>query len=72
MAKKKTKNLTKMSLVEKAEEALKVAVAKVIAENKRLGIPLVIWRDGKVVHVPSEELEVSEVKENYKTVKKNK
>jgi len=61
-----------MSLVEKAEAALKAAVAKVIAENKRLGIPLVIWRDGKVVHVPPEELVVREVKGNYKTVKKNK
>jgi len=41
-------------------------------ENKRLGIPLVIWRDGKVVHVPPEELVAVEVKGNYKTVKKNK
>ena len=41
-------------------------------ENKRLGIPLVIWREGKVGHVPSEELEGREEKGNYKTVKKNK
>jgi hypothetical protein len=41
-------------------------------ENTRLGIPLVIWRYGKVVHVPPEELVAVEVKGNYKTVKKNK
>ncbi|MCX5903669.1 MAG: hypothetical protein NTV89_09430 [Proteobacteria bacterium] len=55
-----------MSLVKKAEEALKAAVAKVIEENKRLGIPLVIWRNGKVVHVPPEELEVREPKAKYR------
>ena len=61
-----------MSLVEKAEAALKDAVAGVIQEHKQLGLPLVIWRNGKVVHVPPEELEVRETKRNYKTVKKNK
>jgi len=69
---KKVKNLTKMSLVEKAEEALKDAVAGVIQEHKQLGLLLVIWRNGKVVHVPPEELEVRETKRNYKTAKKNK
>jgi len=61
-----------MSLVEKAEEALKAAVAKVIKEHKQLGLPLVIWRDGKVVHVPPEELEVREARGTFKKVKKNK
>jgi hypothetical protein len=69
---KKAKNLAKMSLVEKVEEALKAAVAKVIAENKRLGLPLIIWRDGKVVHVPPEELEVKEPKAKYRISGKRK
>jgi hypothetical protein len=46
---KKVNNLSKMSLVEKAEVALKDVVAGVIEEHKRLGLPLVIWRDGKVI-----------------------
>ena len=28
------------------------------ARHKALGIPIVIWRDGKVVEVPPEEIEV--------------
>jgi len=56
----------------KVEKAMKQAVAKAIAENKRLGIPLVIWRDGKVVHVPPEELEVRESKSEYRVSGKRK
>lgn len=33
-----------------AEEALKEAVAEVIADHKRTSDPIVIWRNGKVVH----------------------
>ena len=29
-----------------------------LARHKALGIPVVIWRDGKVVEVPPEEIEV--------------
>ena len=69
---KKPKYLAKLSLVEKVEEALKAAVAKAIAENKRLGIPLVIWRNGKRVLVPPEELEVREPKSEYRVSSKRK
>jgi len=41
-----------------ALQALREAVADVIAEHKRLGLPLVIWRGGKVVHISAEEAEV--------------
>ena len=61
-----------MSLVEKAEAALKDAVAGVIQEHKQLGLPLVIWRNGKVVHVPPEELEVRESKAKYRSGGKRK
>jgi hypothetical protein len=42
----------------KAEMALKEAVAEAIAEHKLRGHPIVVWRDGKVVTVPPEEIKV--------------
>lgn len=44
-------------LREEALQALREAVAGVIAEHKRLGLPLAIWRDGKVVEISAEEAE---------------
>jgi membrane-bound ClpP family serine protease len=55
-----------------AEEALKKAVADVIAEHKRTGEPLVIWRDGKVVKIPADQLEVREAQTEYSEEKKSK
>ena len=49
--------LARMSWHERATRALVEAVAGVIAEHKRLGRPLAIWRDGKVVHISPEEAE---------------
>ncbi len=40
-----------------ALQALREAVADVIAEHKRLGMPLIVWRDGKVVEISPEEAE---------------
>jgi hypothetical protein len=40
-----------------ALQALREAVAGVIAEHKRIGMPLIIWRDGKVVAISPEEAE---------------
>ena len=36
--------------------ALREAVAQAIEDHRRTGDPLVMWRDGKVVLVPAEEL----------------
>jgi hypothetical protein len=44
-------------LRKEALQAFREAVAKVIAEHKRLGMPLSIWRDGGVVHISAEEAE---------------
>jgi hypothetical protein len=44
-------------LHEEAIEALREAVADVIAEHKRLGLPLVVWREGKVAKITPEEAE---------------
>jgi hypothetical protein len=46
------------SMAFRAEEALKKAVAKAIADHKRMGDPIVIWRDGNVVKIPAEQIEV--------------
>ncbi|HBB16113.1 MAG: hypothetical protein A3J94_13360 [Syntrophus sp. RIFOXYC2_FULL_54_9] len=44
----------------KAERALKEAVAEALAEHKRQGNPIVVWRNGKVVRIPPEEIIVPE------------
>jgi len=49
-------NILDLPLEERALMALEAAVEKVIEEHAREGLPLYIWRDGKVVAVPVEEL----------------
>jgi hypothetical protein len=49
-------NVLELPLQERAFMALQAAVEKVIEEHIREGLPLYIWRDGKVVAVPAEEL----------------
>ena len=44
----------------RAEEALVKAVAKAIAEHKRAGHPIVVWRDGRVVKIPADQIEIRE------------
>jgi predicted ABC-type ATPase len=38
-------------------EALRIAVAEAIEEHRRMRRPIAIWRDGKVVKIPPEEIE---------------
>jgi hypothetical protein len=45
-------------LHEEALKALRDAVWDVIQDHKRHGIPLIWWRDGKIVHVPPEQAEI--------------
>ena len=40
------------------QRALQQAWANTLVRHKRLGNPIVVWRDGKVVWVPAEEIEV--------------
>jgi hypothetical protein len=51
--KKRTQTLT-----QKAMQALTDAVAKAVAEHRRRGIPLAVWRNGRAVSVPATELAV--------------
>lgn len=49
-------NVLELPLIERAEMAFKVAVEKVMEEHARLGLPIYVWRDGKVVEIPADEL----------------
>ncbi len=42
----------RLSILDKAEAAMKKAVKKVVADHKRTGRPLAIWEDGRVKKVP--------------------
>ena len=49
-------DVLELPLLERAEMAMKAAMERVIEDHIREGLPLYIWRDGKVVAVPPEEL----------------
>ncbi|MGO9271978.1 MAG: hypothetical protein ACLQOO_17220 [Terriglobia bacterium] len=51
-------NVLELPLEQRAEMAFKAAVEKVIVEHARLGLPMYIWRDGKMVELSPEELRV--------------
>jgi hypothetical protein len=50
-------NVLELPLEERAFMALKAAVEEVIVEHARQGLPIYIWRDGKVVELSPEELQ---------------
>jgi hypothetical protein len=49
-------NVLDLPLEQRAEMALKAAVEKVIVEHAQRDLPIYIWRDGKVVEIPPDEL----------------
>jgi hypothetical protein len=53
---KPSQSVLELPLAERVLIALKAAVEKVTEEHVREGLPLYIWRDGKVVAVPADEL----------------
>ncbi len=60
------KKLKSSSLwVRQAHEAFRRAVAEAIAEHRRNGVPIAIWRDGKVVRIPAEQIQVREPEVEY-------
>jgi len=61
------KNLFEMPMAMRAEKALKKAVARAIADHKRTGDPIVVWRDGRVVKIPADQIEIREPEAEYKT-----
>ena len=61
----KKRKRTPSLLAYRAEEALQKAVAEAIAEHRRKGIPIAIWRNGKVVRIPADQIEVREPQVEY-------
>jgi hypothetical protein len=53
---KPSKHVLSLPLEERAEIAFKAAVAKAIDENARLGLPVYVGREGKVIELSSDEL----------------
>ncbi len=53
---KVSKKVLRLPLEKRAEIAFKVAVAKAIEEHSRLGLPVDIWRNGKVVELSPNEV----------------
>lgn len=51
--------------VYQAHEAFRRAVAEAIAQHRRNGVPIAIWRDGKVVRIPPDQIEVREPQVEY-------
>lgn len=48
-------------------EAMESAIRQALRMHKLLGQPIVIWRDGKVVWVPADEIELPEEKNGKPT-----
>ena len=53
-----------------AEKAFKEAVAEAINEHRRNGVPIAVWRNGKVVLVPPSQMMVREPQAEYLVSKK--
>jgi hypothetical protein len=61
----KKKRRTSSLLAYRAEEALRKAVAEAIAEHRRNRVPIAVWRDGKVVRIPADQIAVREPQIEY-------
>jgi hypothetical protein len=48
-----------LPLAERGEIAFRAAVAKVVKQHRQAGIPLAIWRNGKVALVPAGKVKAS-------------
>ena len=51
-----SKDVEGLTVAERADRALREAFAKAVEEHRRAGVPLVIWRDDKVIEVSADEL----------------
>ena len=63
----KKKHLIDIPIGIRAEEALKKAVADIIADHKRSGDPIVIWRNGKIVKIRADQIELREHQAEYES-----
>ena len=56
--------------VRQAHEAFRKAVAEAIAQHRRNGVPIAIWRNGKVIRIPADQIEVREPQVKYSVTPK--
>lgn len=59
---KKQVTFSRVNFVEQAEaieRILQAGVQKALSIHKRLGNPIAVWKDGKVVIIPPEEIVIS-------------
>jgi hypothetical protein len=54
---------------EQIDRAMRQAVQNALREHKRRGQYIVVWRDGKIVRVPPEEISVPEEETSPEPVK---
>ena len=45
-----------IKLHKSAEKAMRKAVKEVVSEHKRNGLPLAVWKNGKVVNISAKNL----------------
>ena len=57
-----------ISLAFRAEQALKEAVAEAIAAHTRAGVPIAVWKNGKVFKVHAGQIEIREPAAEYKSL----
>jgi len=58
---KEPPNVVGLAMSERGLMALKTAVKKAIEEHAREGVPIYVWRDGKVVEIPRDELRAQSI-----------
>ena len=58
---KEPPNVLELPMPERGLMALKAAVKKAIEEHAREGLSIYIWRDGRIVEVPLDELRAQSI-----------
>lgn len=52
--------ITEAEVMERIDKGIRRAVARALLKHKKEGWPIVIWRDGKVVEIPANEILVDQ------------
>lgn len=68
----KGKKLLPPPLAYRAEEALRKAVAEAIDEHRRNGIPIAVWREGKIVRISPDQIMVRDAEVDYSISRKRR
>ena len=52
------KDIENMDIVKRMEIGIRRGVSKALERHKKLGQSIVVWKDGKIVEIPPEEIKV--------------